>query len=98
MAIGISVPLYWGRLMARVTGDKQAEHLCKNAVLLSPAEAVKVCPSYDASMSQPGAADKITPILPAPTFMCIIVFPSTFVDVNTHGKSCVQARGEMRIP
>ena len=42
VAIGISVPLYWGRLMARVIGDKQAEHLCKNAALLSPSEALKV--------------------------------------------------------
>ena len=42
VAIGISVPLYWGRLMAQVVGDKQAEHLCKNAALLSPSEALKV--------------------------------------------------------
>ncbi len=43
MAIGISVPLYWGRLMAQVIGNKQAEHLCKNAALLSPSEALTVC-------------------------------------------------------
>ena len=42
VAIGISVPLYWGQLMARVIGEKQAEHLCKNAALLSPPEALKV--------------------------------------------------------
>ena len=42
VAIGISVPLYWGRLMARVIGDKKAEHLCMNAALLRPLEALKV--------------------------------------------------------
>ena len=42
VAIGISVPLYWGRLMARVIGNKQAEHLCMNATLLPPPEALKV--------------------------------------------------------
>jgi 3,2-trans-enoyl-CoA isomerase len=42
VAIGISVPLYWGRLMARIIGEKAAEHLCKFAVLLPPREALKV--------------------------------------------------------
>lgn len=42
VAIGISVPLYWGRLMARVIDAKTAEHLCKFAVLLPPDEAAKV--------------------------------------------------------
>lgn len=42
VAIGISVPLYWGRLMARVIGDRKAEHLCMNATLLPPPEALKV--------------------------------------------------------
>ena len=46
VAIGISVPLYWGRLMARIVGQKAAEHLCKFAVLLSPQNALKVCPSW----------------------------------------------------
>ncbi len=46
VAIGISVPLYWGHLMARVIGGKQAEHLCKNAALLSPSEALKVGASF----------------------------------------------------
>lgn len=44
MAIGISVPLYWGRLMARIINPKTAEHLCKFAVLLSPKEAAAVSP------------------------------------------------------
>lgn len=42
VAIGISVPLYWGRLMARIIGEKPAEHLCKFAVLLPPQDAHKV--------------------------------------------------------
>ena len=42
VAIGISVPLYWGRLMALIVGDKAAEHLCKFAVLLPPQDALKV--------------------------------------------------------
>lgn len=42
VAIGISVPLYWGRLMARIVGAKTAEHLCKFAVLLQPKEAAAV--------------------------------------------------------
>ena len=42
VAIGISVPLYWGRLMARLVGQKAAEHLCKFALLLSPQDALQV--------------------------------------------------------
>ncbi len=44
VAIGISVPLYWGRLMARIAGQKAGEHLCKFAVLLSPQDALQVAP------------------------------------------------------
>lgn len=45
VAIGISVPLYWGRLMARIVGDRVAESLCSFARLVSPQEALKVPPS-----------------------------------------------------
>lgn len=58
VAIGISVPLYWGRLMARVIGDKQAEHLCKNAALLSPHEALKV--SHLEAAPVKGCAERVT--------------------------------------
>ncbi|BDA42694.1 Enoyl-CoA delta isomerase 1, mitochondrial [Coccomyxa sp. Obi] len=58
VAIGISVPLYWGRLMARIIDPKTAEHLCKFAVLLPPKEAAAV-----------GLVDKLVPsseeLLPA---------------------------------
>lgn len=42
VAIGISVPLFWGRLMARIVGDRVAQNLCSFARLVSPQEALKV--------------------------------------------------------
>ena len=39
VAIGISVPLYWARLMARVVGQASAERLCQFATLVAPREA-----------------------------------------------------------
>ena len=45
VAIGISVPLYWGCLMARIVGDRVAESFCSFARLVSPQEALKVSPS-----------------------------------------------------
>ena len=41
-AIGISVPLFWARLMARVIGQGPAERLCQFASLVSPQEAKQV--------------------------------------------------------
>ena len=41
-AIGISVPLYWARLMARVIGQGPAERLCQFASLVSPQDAKQV--------------------------------------------------------
>lgn len=45
VAIGISVPLYWARLMARVVGQASAERLCQFATLVAPQEAKKACGS-----------------------------------------------------
>lgn len=42
MALGISVPKYWGRLMARVIGQGPTEKLLQFAVMLSPEEAKEV--------------------------------------------------------
>ncbi|KAK9816888.1 hypothetical protein WJX72_006737 [[Myrmecia] bisecta] len=42
VAVGISVPLFWSRLMARVIGDGPAERLCQFAVFLSPQQAKQV--------------------------------------------------------
>jgi len=39
VAIGISVPLYWARLMARVVGQASAERLCQFATLAGPQDA-----------------------------------------------------------
>lgn len=39
VAIGISVPLFWARLMARVVGQATAERLCQFAALVGPQEA-----------------------------------------------------------
>jgi 3,2-trans-enoyl-CoA isomerase len=36
VAIGITVPLYWGKLMARIIGQGPAERLCQFATFLSP--------------------------------------------------------------
>lgn len=41
VALGITVPLYWGRVMARVIGQGPAERLCQFAALISPQ--VRVC-------------------------------------------------------
>lgn len=43
VAIGISVPLFWARLMARVVGQATAERLCQFASLVGPREAKEVC-------------------------------------------------------
>ncbi len=42
VAIGISVPLFWARLMARVVGQATAERLCQFASLVGPREAKEV--------------------------------------------------------
>lgn len=38
--LGISVPKYWCKIMARIVGQAQAERLCLNAALLSPQDAL----------------------------------------------------------
>ncbi|KAK9843818.1 hypothetical protein WJX81_007504 [Elliptochloris bilobata] len=57
VAIGISVPLYWARLMARVIGQSAAERLCQFASLVGPQEAKEL-----------GLVDRLVPeaeLLPA---------------------------------
>lgn len=42
VALGIPVPLFWARLMARVIGEGPAHKLCLNAALVSPQHALKL--------------------------------------------------------
>jgi 3,2-trans-enoyl-CoA isomerase len=42
VALGIPVPVYWARLMAKVVGQAAAEKLCLNATLASPQQALEV--------------------------------------------------------
>ncbi len=42
VALGIPVPVYWARLMAKVTGQAAAEKLCLNATLASPQQALEL--------------------------------------------------------
>lgn len=42
VALGISVPPFWARLMANVIGNGPAERLCLTAAVISPQEALKL--------------------------------------------------------
>lgn len=42
VALGISVPKYWGHLMERTVGSGRAEKLLQNATLLSPSKALEI--------------------------------------------------------
>jgi len=42
VALGIPVPVYWARLMAKVVGQAAAEKLCLSATLASPQQALEL--------------------------------------------------------